>query len=151
MLLGLFAWFRSVAIKKFSSDHTNNTVAVRKLKNISIASELSSLNFYSSVRAERSFVICYPNVVIKPLCSNLDICLNYHTCVYFQSRISVSVISVADRDQGERCFFKLRFSVALLNSLANFATEMNLKKLSTRMHLLLMPVNPQCKFMVWTG
>jgi len=42
-----------------------------------IGSELSSPNFNSSVRAEQSFVTRYPNVVIKPLCSNLDICLNY--------------------------------------------------------------------------
>jgi len=42
-----------------------------------IESELSSPNFNSSVRAERSFAICYLNVVIKPLCGNLDICLNH--------------------------------------------------------------------------
>jgi len=42
-----------------------------------IGSELSSPNFNSSVRAERSFVIRYPNVVIKPVCGNLDIRLNY--------------------------------------------------------------------------
>jgi len=42
-----------------------------------IGSELSSPNFNSSVRAERSFVIRYLSVVIKPLCGNLDICLNY--------------------------------------------------------------------------
>jgi len=27
--------------------------------------------------AEQSFTIRYPNVVIKALCGNLDICLNY--------------------------------------------------------------------------
>jgi len=42
-----------------------------------IGSELSSPNFNSSVRAERSFAIHYLNVVLKPLCGNLDICLNY--------------------------------------------------------------------------
>jgi len=38
-----------------------------------IGSELSSPNFNSSVRAERSFAFRYLNVVIKPLCGNLDI------------------------------------------------------------------------------
>ena len=40
-------------------------------------SKLSSPNFNSSVRAERSFTIRYLNVVIKSLSGNLDICLNY--------------------------------------------------------------------------
>jgi len=40
-----------------------------------IGSELSSPNFNSSVRAERSFAIRYLNVVLKPVCGNLDICL----------------------------------------------------------------------------
>jgi len=43
---------------------------------ILIGSELSSSNF-DSVRAERSFAMRYCYVVIKPLCGNLDICLNY--------------------------------------------------------------------------
>ena len=47
-------------------------------KKISVASrsEVSSPNFNSSVRAERSFAIRYPKVLIKPLCDNLDIWLN---------------------------------------------------------------------------
>jgi len=78
-----------------------------------IGSELSSPNFNSSVRAERSFAIRYLNVVIKPLCGNLDICLNY----YFRSRNSVRVLSIAT--ESERCFFfGSRFSVALLRNLA---------------------------------
>jgi len=40
-------------------------------------SRVKFLNFNSSVRAEQSFAIRYPNVVIKSLCGNLDICLNY--------------------------------------------------------------------------
>ena len=51
-------------------------------------------NFNSSIRAERSFAIRYLIVVTKPLCGNLDICLN----CYFRSRNSVRVLSVADRD-----------------------------------------------------
>ena len=64
-----------------------------------IGSELSSPNLNSSVRAERSFAIRYLNVVIKPLYGNLDICLNYLVNAYFQSRNSVCVLSVTDRDQ----------------------------------------------------
>ena len=44
--------------------------------------------------------ILYPNVVIKSLCCNLDICLNYHANAYFQPQISVRVISLTDRDRG---------------------------------------------------
>jgi len=79
-----------------------------------IGSELSSPILNSSVRAERSFAIRYLNIVIKPLCGNLDICLNY----YFRSRNSVRVVSVADHDRSERCFFELQFSISLLSSLA---------------------------------
>ena len=75
------------------------TVAVRKFKDISIVSKLSSLNFNSSVEAERSFASRYPNVVIKPLCSDLDICPNYHAIVCFQSRNSFRLISVANSDR----------------------------------------------------
>jgi len=64
---------------------------------ILIASELSSSNFNSSVRAEQSFAIRYPIVVIKPLCGNLDICLNYYANADFRSQNSVRVLSVADR------------------------------------------------------
>ena len=59
-----------------------------------IGSELSSPNF-NSVRAKRSFAIRYLNIVIKPICGNVDICLNY----YFRSRNSVRVLSVADCDR----------------------------------------------------
>ena len=41
-----------------------------------IGAELSSTNFKSSVKAERSFAMGYTNIVIKPLCGSLDICLN---------------------------------------------------------------------------
>ena len=50
----------------------------------------------------------------QSLCGNLDICLNYHANAYFQSRNSVRVT------ESRRCFFKLRFLVAFLNSLADF-------------------------------
>ena len=52
---------------------------------ISIELELSSLNPYS-VRAEQLFAIRYPNMVIKSLSGDLDICLNYYTNAYFWSR-----------------------------------------------------------------
>ena len=50
---------------------------------ISIGTELSSLNFNLLVRAKQSLAICYPNIVIKSLCSNLGICLNYYTNAHF--------------------------------------------------------------------
>jgi len=95
-------------------------VTVRKLKNDLIASELSSLSFNSSERAEQSFVIRYPNIVIKSLGGNLGISPNY-----FQLWNSLRVISVADRDRKWKKLFKSRFSVALLNSLADFPTEIH--------------------------
>ena len=103
-----------MAIEKFQF-HAYNTDAVRKLnnKNILIASELSSLNFDSTVRAELSFAIHYPNVVFKSLCGNLDDCLNYHAKAYNFGR----------RPRPKDRNFKLRFLVALLNKLADFATE----------------------------
>jgi len=48
---------------------------------------VTKINFNLSVRVEQSFVIHYPNVVIKSLCGNLGTCLNYHTNAYFQTRI----------------------------------------------------------------
>jgi len=66
---------------------------------ISIGSDLSSLNFNSLIRAEQSFAIHYPNVVIKSLYGNLDICLNYYAIAYFRSRNSVRMLSVANRDR----------------------------------------------------
>jgi len=80
-----------------------------------IGSELSSPNFDLSVRAERSFAIRYLNIVIKPFCGNLDICLNY----YFQSQIAT---------ESERCFFGSRFSVALLRNLADFVIEIHFSR-----------------------
>ena len=62
-------------------------------------------NLNSSVRAERLFAIRYLNVVIKPLCGNLDICPNYKANAYFQSRNSVPVLSVADRNRKWMMFF----------------------------------------------
>jgi len=50
--------------------------------NVSIACELSSLNFTSSFRA-----IYYPNVVPNSLFDNLDICLKYHASGYFSCKI----------------------------------------------------------------
>jgi len=73
------------------------------------SSELSYINFNSSVRVEQSFEIRYPNVnvVIKSFRGNLDICLNYYASTYFQSRNSVRVHSVVDRDR-KMLFFKSR-------------------------------------------
>ena len=69
-----------------------------------IGLELSSPNFNSLVRAEQLFAIRYPNVAIKPLCGNLDICLNYY------------------------CFFGSRCLVALLHNLTDFAIEIHFSR-----------------------
>jgi len=134
IIIGLHAWFRN---RNQRISAANNTVAVRKLKKILIAFELSSLNFNSLVRAKWSFTIRYPNVVIKSLCGNLDICLNYHDNAYFKSWNSVCVISVTGRDRRWE-MFKSCFSVTLLNSLTDFATEIHsvAEKQITWMHLI---------------
>jgi len=64
-----------------------------------MASELSSLRFNTLFRAERSFTIRYSNAIAKcSLCGlnigNLDIA----QLIYFQSRNSVCVVSVAFSD-----------------------------------------------------
>jgi len=79
--------------------HGRDEEAQLSLGWIPIGSKLSSLNFNSSVRAEQSFAIRYPKVVIKSLCGNLDISLNYYANAYFRSRNSVHVLSVADRNR----------------------------------------------------
>jgi len=96
-----------------------------------IGSELSSPNFNSSVRAEWLFAIRYLTVVIKPLCGNIVICLNY----YCRPRNSVHVLSVANRYRKWKMLFGTRFSVTLSHNLADFATS-GAKSLSTQMHLL---------------
>ena len=48
------------------------------------------------LRIKQSFSIRYPNVVIKSLCGNRDICLNYYADTYFRSRNSVRVLSVTN-------------------------------------------------------
>ena len=84
-----------IEFKKKISGHGEE--AQLSLGGISTASELSSLGFISLARAEQSFAIRYPNVVIKSLCGNLVICLSYNANNYFQPQNSVRVLSVADR------------------------------------------------------
>jgi len=82
-----------------------------------IGSELSSLNFNSSVRAVRSFTVRYLNVVIKPLCGNLDICLTTRLPPTFGRGILFA------------CFSR---------ALAQFSRSISVvKNPSTRMHLLM--------------
>ena len=89
---------------------------------ILVGSMLSSPNFNSSVRAEESFTIFYPTVVIKPLlCGNLDICLT----PTFGRGILFACFRSQVTTKSERCFLGSRFSVALLSSLAEFSTEMD--------------------------
>jgi len=100
----------------------NNTVGVRKLRFSPIGVVFSQLYL---VRAEWLFTIRYPNVVIRSLCGNLDISLNYHATTYFQLRNSVGVFRSQAAIESERCSFKSHILVALLNSLADFATEIH--------------------------
>jgi len=79
-------------VKNFVREHANTG-------GILIASELFSLDLNSLVRAEQSFMIRYPNVVMKSFCGNLDICLNLYPSAYLQLRSYVRVLSVADRDR----------------------------------------------------
>jgi len=65
-MIVLFAWCRSVAIKNFNA--TTETRGRSHPEEILIIADWSSLNFNSLVRAEWSFLIRYPNVVIKSLC-----------------------------------------------------------------------------------
>jgi len=76
------------------------------------------------VRDERSFSIHYLNVVINPLCGNLDICLNYQVNAYFWSRNSVRAFRSQIATESERCF--------LGRALVQFS-----RFPSTRMHLVL--------------
>jgi len=93
---------------------------------ISVGSELSSLNFKYLVRAKQSFANRYSNIVIKSLCVNLDICLNYYANACFRSRNPVRVLSVVG------AFFKSCFLVALLKGLLGFATEIHFDREKTK-------------------
>jgi len=102
--LGAFVWSRPKFKKIFwtwSREHMVGWGEEAELSSggILITSELSSLNFHSSVWAEQSFAMRYPNIVIKSLCGNLGICVNNYANAYFQSRNSARVLSVADHDR----------------------------------------------------
>ena len=76
-------------------------------------SELSSPNFNSSVRAERSFAIRYLNVVIKPLCGNLDIFLTTRLTPTFGRGILFACFSRGPRPKVKDAFFIALFSRGL--------------------------------------
>ena len=94
LILGGFACSRQNFWKNFGRTHGRSEKTLLSPGWTLIGSELSSPNF-NSVWAEWSFAIHYLNVLIKPLCINLDICLNY----YFRSRNSVRMLSVTDLDR----------------------------------------------------
>jgi len=87
-------------------------------------------NFNSSVRAERSFTIRYLNVVTKPLCGNLDVCLNY----YFRSWNSVRVLSVADRDRKRKMLFWIALFGRALAQFSRFRDRNPFRSQKTRAH-----------------
>jgi len=103
--LGAFACSRPKLWENFSVTSTRTFGRGEEIRLSSgltwIGSELSSSNFNSSVRAERSFAIRYLNIVIKPLCGNLDYLANS----YFRSWNSVCVLRSQIATQSERCFF----------------------------------------------
>jgi len=110
---------RAIHVILFSRNHVNT----HSQSEILIASELCN----SSIRAERAFVIRYPNKVIRSICGNLEVAMLVSAGKFcsqdFSHRLWPEVIDG---------FFKLRASVALLNSLADFAIEI----ISVAMHLI---------------
>jgi len=74
-----------------------------------IGSELSSPNYNSSVRAVRSFAIRYLNVVMKPLCGNLDICLTTRLTSTFGRGILFACFSRRSRPKVKGAFLDRAF------------------------------------------
>jgi len=73
-----------------------------------IGSELSSPKFNSSIRAEWSFTIRYLNVVIMPLCGNLDIWLITRLTTTFSRGILFTCFRSQIATESERYFFGSR-------------------------------------------
>jgi len=74
-----------------------------------IRSKLSSPNFNSSVRAEWPFAIRYLNVVIKPLCGNLDIFLTTRLTPTFGRGILFAWFSRGPRPKVKDAFLDRAF------------------------------------------
>jgi len=91
----------------FSVANTATVGSTLSSEGILITLELSTLTFNSLVRAKQLFAIRYPNVVIKSLCGNLDICLNYHASFHFRSQNSVRMILIAARDRKWKILFQI--------------------------------------------
>ena len=130
--IGAIACSRPKFLKKFRSRARERTASVRKCSWvwsgwISIGSELSSLNLHTLVRAKQLFAIHNSKVVIKPLCGNLDICLNYYANAYFRSQKFVRVQTATEMKR----FFKSCFSVALLNSTLDLTTYIHFSRKKT--------------------
>jgi len=108
--------------KKFRSRGREHSVAVRYRcwvqDGLWSDRSLASPNFNSLVRAVRSFAIRYLNVVIKPLCGNLDTCLTTRLTPTFGRGILFACFSRGLRPKVKDAFFGSRFSVALLHNLA---------------------------------
>ena len=124
--------FEKIPVASRRTHHGRSEEAQLSSGGISITSELFSLNFNSFVRAEQSFAICYPNVVIESLCGNLDICLNYYANAYFQSQNSVRVLSVADRDR--KLFFLIVLFGRALEQFSRFRNRNPFRSRKNRAH-----------------
>ena len=138
--LGAFPSSRPKFFPKFRSRAREHSVEELLLSSrwTLIESELSSLNFNSSVRAERSFAIGYLNVVIKLLCGNLGIFLTTRLTPTFGHEILFVCFSRRLWPKAKDAFlnraFRLR-SCAIQQILRPKSTSVA-KNPSTRMHLM---------------
>ena len=71
-----------------------------------IRSELSSPNFKSLVRTERSFAIRYPNVLIKPFAVTLIFAYTTRLTPTFSCGILIACFRLQIATKSERCFFR---------------------------------------------
>ena len=116
-IVGLFTRFWLVAIKTFQKHGPGQS------------HQSCPLPTLTPDKGERSFTMRYSNIIIESLCGNLDVCRNYHTNAYSQSRKSVCMISVTDLNR--KIIFKSRFSVALSKSSADLTIEIHFSRENT--------------------
>jgi len=106
ILMVLFAWSRSVAMK-FQSES--------EIPRVFIVAELFSLNFNSSFRVEWSFAISFANAMNRSLCGldidELNIVLSSASAPTF----SCEILFAWFQSQSLTWFLKLHFSFVLLS------------------------------------
>jgi len=120
-------WIRVLVteiLEKFRSRTRKHTVTVRKRCWVldRLWSDQSCpfpCNLNSSVKAKRSYAIRYLSEVIKPLCGNLEICLNY----YFRLRDSIRMLPVVDRDRKWKMLFWIALFGRALEQFSGFQLQ----------------------------